>query len=303
MAFRGRFYGAPVRTERSYATDSSRITFTQFLHAVLGSTSSQWAIKSPSPLDAARIIRAMVKDFASAPAWMRMLDVAAADMLNSKDSARLLNLKLCRVGRERGVSMLANTRTHPLPVFGLSDPAVFFKCLKTPEYKLKILRKYAERFFPTAKGHEVILKINAPPSWHAKFPFVPQDSVDDSFSAPAQPPSKDTADKDDESRSDENSQSKGTTLTTDESVAEQPGQERSAESETDPAENTTLPGPELSLPVPELRVFVVDEKQTSSEDAGHAPKKSDTGIEYISAFPVDGIVAAHPSSYLHWSYR
>ncbi|KAH0844695.1 hypothetical protein AYO21_01983 [Fonsecaea monophora] len=349
-----RFYGAPIWSESSYATDSSRISFTQLLHAVLGSTSSQWTIKSPSPLDASRIILAMFKSFeGNAPAWLRMLEVAAADMLDSSDTARLLNMKLYRVGQERGASMLADPRTHPLPVFGFSDPSLFLRSLKSPEYKLKILRKYAERFFPMANGRDVILKINCPQSRYAQLPPVPQDSFYDdihtrtehtatSGAFPAitsqdrhrtitdanvegggsESNARDVcseglrytvtlhrAEEDRESPFTEHSQGERADLTYDAFFFEQPQEKERVDSKGTPIENgpagtVSEVQPMDPSTVPRVVVFeATDGRDTLSDKDGNPAPESDIYDEYISAFPLEGIHAHRPKSYLHWSYR
>ncbi|KIW90625.1 uncharacterized protein Z519_08408 [Cladophialophora bantiana CBS 173.52] len=57
---------------------------------------------SPSLLDTVCIMQAIVKGFeGNALAWMRMLDFAATDLLDSSDAARLLDLKLYRLSQER----------------------------------------------------------------------------------------------------------------------------------------------------------------------------------------------------------
>ncbi|KAI1624766.1 hypothetical protein EDD37DRAFT_649107 [Exophiala viscosa] len=306
-----RFYGAPIQTERSYATGSSRISFTQFLHAVLGSTSSQWSIKSPSPLDAARIIQAIVKSSESrAPAWMRMLGVAAADMLNSNDAARLLNLKLFRIGRERGASLLADPRTHPLPVFGLSRSITVPKVLE-------------ESGVQAEDPSEVAVS----PSWYAQFRPVPQQALDEKMGADphalldftTQDLNSTLTSTNHEDVDDRKSQSSASTTSDSPSDAEKGVSTTANEAGGD--ETLIIHYPDhpalvvhyeprfhssLTVPfnVPEIEVSEVsDEQRISSDNDGKAETESDIGIEYISAFPVEGLIAAHSESYLHWSYR
>jgi hypothetical protein len=94
-----------------------------------------------------------------------MLADAGQAFLESSDSRRKLNMKLFRLGREKGESMLAERATHPLPVFGLAEFSAFLGALKNPEYRLKILRKYSARFFPTTKPFEVLLRYHIPKSY------------------------------------------------------------------------------------------------------------------------------------------
>jgi hypothetical protein len=94
-----------------------------------------------------------------------MLADAGQAFLESSDSRRKLNMKLFRLGREKGESMLAERATHPLPVFGLAEFSAFIGALKNPQYRLKMLRKYSARFFPTTKPFEVLLRYHIPKSY------------------------------------------------------------------------------------------------------------------------------------------
>ena len=202
--------------------------------------------------------------------------------------------------------MLADRSKHPLPVFGLSDPSLFLRCLKSPEYKLKILRKYAYRFFPMANGHDVILKINTSPSWYAQFPLTPQDSFDDKLPARTDRTIYENEELILSEHSRPQSKRRNSILNGILSKRQKKGGSNKPEG--------TLPGgciPESSEGqsdkaslVPGVIVSEVADERVilSDNDRGEAIKK-DIGIEYISAFPMEGVVAHHPKSHLHWSYR
>ena len=97
-------------------------------------------IKSPSPLNAARMIKAVVKAFKGrAPAWIKMLEVAAGDMLDSTDATRLLNLELCKVGQEKGASMLTDPKITCCQCSDFLSLQCFLRSLKDLEYEVKIL--------------------------------------------------------------------------------------------------------------------------------------------------------------------
>lgn len=293
---------------------------------MLGSTSSQWATKSHLPLDVARVVKVLLKCLGDeAPAWLKMLGVAAEDILGSSESTRLLNLKLYRVGQERGSSMLANPKDHPLPMFGLSEPSLFLKCLKSTRYKLMILRKYAGRFFPKAKPHEIILKVDVPPSRDATFAAGSLQKFDDESEAwtdraLAFQAGTVASFRDNKSSNDVKDPStdfevrlpavEPKSFSTKPEILISEATDGIQDSSTDFEIRSPAAEPKSFSTQPEILISEAPTPVNPYSDGDEASDgeewpvtKTENRIEYITASPLEKAIADHAKSYVHWSYR
>lgn len=144
--------------------ESSRISFDNLLQVVLGSVCNSWGADGLDPVAVAQLIRSVCLKYhdgkESCPAWIHMLADASNSFLSSKGDMRSLNRKLIALGRTRGSTILDDSRVAP--AFGLMSIKCMTKLLKTPKYRVSLLRTYAARYFSQADPFDVILRYKVP---------------------------------------------------------------------------------------------------------------------------------------------
>lgn len=121
--------------------------------------SSSWGWEGIDSFAVAQLMQLIGKKASShLPRWLSMLAETGELFLSSKDSSLALNRKLANLGRSRATNLLAEQTGHPLPLFGLTDFSTFLGALKSPIDRVRILRKYALRFFPGVDPLHIIIR-------------------------------------------------------------------------------------------------------------------------------------------------
>ncbi|PMD64787.1 uncharacterized protein K444DRAFT_205823 [Hyaloscypha bicolor E] len=145
-----RFYGDPVRSLRSLATDTGRISFDELSQVILGSALYKWSDQAIDVLQAANLLITLGKYLQEVseggkliPPWLTLLVDAATRFSEAKDISRDSYLRLFAFGQRRARTFLAAAQFHPSPVFGLSMYSTIFSLLPEEEDWISILRQIA----------------------------------------------------------------------------------------------------------------------------------------------------------------
>ncbi|KAH6714304.1 hypothetical protein BKA61DRAFT_58103 [Leptodontidium sp. MPI-SDFR-AT-0119] len=146
-----RYYGDPVRSERSLGTSTSRVTMEDLIQIALGCSCSMWSKGRYDISSASRLIISLAKyvehDFRyyqKPLAWLILLNDAASTFLKSRGPEKELLSRLASFGQRRGSGFLAAHGAHPAPYFGLGDYSVLFCLIEDEEDRIEVLRNIAQ---------------------------------------------------------------------------------------------------------------------------------------------------------------
>jgi hypothetical protein len=162
-----RYYGHPVLKRGELSSDTSRITFDQFSHAVLGCHFGLWALDEGQIPIVVEIIIAIAQAISLAteasvknhnfmhqklpsPRWFDMIAEAAGQYKSSTGEERAQIMKLIKLGRRRchvftrSTYRLEGSHVSPL-LFGLVNPKTLLRCLASDEDRINYLRSFASR--------------------------------------------------------------------------------------------------------------------------------------------------------------
>ncbi|KAH8669737.1 hypothetical protein BGZ60DRAFT_528209 [Tricladium varicosporioides] len=192
-----RYYGLPVLKERELNSDTSRVGFDQFSHAVFGCLLGCWDVpQSGIPLAIELFIsmedslrRGLVdspnhSDDISMPLnephWFQMFAQTARQFHKAEKSGKDQILKLIKLGQRRSGSFLpsqqpqtlsdtraANIYGAPSKFLGLQHPPDFIRALKTDEDRIAYLRKIALRL-PGVASSDLLIRSR----WQQTYSFM-----------------------------------------------------------------------------------------------------------------------------------
>jgi hypothetical protein len=164
---RMRYYSAPVITERSLASDTSRISIEEFQIVFLGAFVARWKRICSDEERCCRLIIRLQHVYktlrTTVPPWFNILADAAARVIKSSGSIQAQNRKLLRLGSRRCTGFLYSPE-HELPImFGLEYFHVLIRCTTEPEQRIKILREASETR-SKGKNQGLLLRYKKSPS-------------------------------------------------------------------------------------------------------------------------------------------
>ncbi|KAG8530308.1 uncharacterized protein KY384_004810 [Bacidia gigantensis] len=155
-----RFYGHPVRKEKSLNTDGSRISIDQLLLFALGCLFHGWQETSFSLHKAAELTRhlwrcCVIEDNhpgiagchqPSQKSWLGRLAHGAETYLASDGVTQKEYTRLFNHGRRRCPQFLSISLSTPSPITTLQHPPNLLRMMKESEGRLDLLRRKASRF-------------------------------------------------------------------------------------------------------------------------------------------------------------
>jgi hypothetical protein len=165
-----RYYGRPVKTERAFNLNTSRLSFEELSQVALGSLSGRWEC----PGDATRsytdwflaLYDALVRDgerqdagetvvttqrkasqvfMTSSTNWLRILIDAAVAVLNLTNDEKATFSRLHGLGHRHGRQFFGSITADGEELFGLFNPSIILPLMKGPEERITYLRHIAKK--------------------------------------------------------------------------------------------------------------------------------------------------------------
>ncbi|KAI9692670.1 MAG: hypothetical protein M1820_009464 [Bogoriella megaspora] len=166
-----RYYGEPVRAQRSLNADFSRITMPQMFQVVLGCVFGRWSVPLESTREAAKFINSWMQlaltqmkpnlhRLEPLAFWLRTLESSTSDFLNCVGEEADTTRQLVLLGRRRAYKFIDDTFNydeHEEPYGGLLQVDVLLQCLKNTASRLLLLRHLVARV-PGIKSEDLIMR-------------------------------------------------------------------------------------------------------------------------------------------------
>ena len=149
-----RFYGEPVLTRRTVDSDSSRISFNNFLSVVLGSVTHSWYGVTDDVLSVnewftlswdylqeywaskmGQAVESACDVVIVSNGWFELLTRAARNILASQGAEQDEHIMLFKYGQRNGRAFLTKGVEHSPSIFGLSRPSTLIKLCRTEQQK------------------------------------------------------------------------------------------------------------------------------------------------------------------------
>jgi hypothetical protein len=145
---RMRYYSPPVITERSLASDTSRISIEEFQIVFLGAFVARWKRICSDDEICCKLIVSLHNAYerldTAVPPWFKILSDAASHVINSSGYLQAQNRKLLKLGSRRCAAFLHDPDYEPPAMFGLEYFHVLIRCLTDVEARIRFLRHGAE---------------------------------------------------------------------------------------------------------------------------------------------------------------
>jgi hypothetical protein len=157
---RMRYYSPPVVTERSLASDTSRISIEEFQIVFLGAFVAPWSRICSDEERCCRLVIQLHNAYQRldtvVPSWFKILADAASRLVNSSGPSQAQNRKLLRLGSRRCSAFLHDPEYDPPAMFGLEYFHVLIRCLTDVKERIKLLRDGTQRHSKARKPKLVL---------------------------------------------------------------------------------------------------------------------------------------------------
>jgi hypothetical protein len=157
---RMRYYSSAIMSERSFASDTARISMEEFQIVFLGAFIARWRGICSDELRWARLIVRLFEAFQNrkktVPPWFQILAAAASLVTNSRGHLRAQLHKLVKLGSRRCQDFLHESQYKPPIFFGLEYFHILIRTLKNDEERIKLLRQATISRDPT--GSEAMIR-------------------------------------------------------------------------------------------------------------------------------------------------
>ena len=145
---RMRYYSPPVVSERSLASDTSRISMDEFQIVFLGAFVAQWkricSDEERCSMLIVRLYERYQRVSKRVPPWFKLLADAALRLTEARGHLQDQYRKLLKLGSRRCEGFLHDSEYSPPAMFGLEYFHILVKCLQNPEERIRLLRHAAE---------------------------------------------------------------------------------------------------------------------------------------------------------------
>ncbi|KAH7067277.1 hypothetical protein BKA63DRAFT_521870 [Paraphoma chrysanthemicola] len=145
---RMRYYSPAVISERSIASDTSRISMEEFQIVFLGSFVGQWRSVCNDEVRCCKFIVCLQKTYQDASsntsAWFELLAVAASRVLNASGHLRAQYHKLLTLSSRRCEGFIHESAVNPPAFFGLENFSNLVRTLGNTEDCIRLLRGATE---------------------------------------------------------------------------------------------------------------------------------------------------------------
>lgn len=147
-----KYYGDPVLRTRSLGDSTSRLTFSEFTHVILGSLLANWKVRGDGIERACECLSAM-GDYVSnhgsnkvnnSRSWLQTLAMAADSYISASASERPYTQGLTLRGYRRCANFLADFEQGYLPFFGLDNLNTMLRLCPNMETKIGLMRLVSE---------------------------------------------------------------------------------------------------------------------------------------------------------------
>ncbi|KAH4891395.1 hypothetical protein HBI38_030200 [Parastagonospora nodorum] len=152
---RMRYYSPAVISERSLASDTSRITMEEFQVVFLGAFVAQWKTTCSDEIRCCKIIARIYRAYqglpkgqnrlVEIPQWFSLIAAAAHRVLHSSGQMQAQHVKLLKLGSRRCGAFLHEPGYNPPGFFGLEYYHILVRVLKDTEARISLLRRAAAR--------------------------------------------------------------------------------------------------------------------------------------------------------------
>ncbi|KAL9629245.1 MAG: hypothetical protein Q9164_006958 [Protoblastenia rupestris] len=158
-----RYYGKPVESRTTLQSSTSRISFRNVVQIAIGSIASFWGFGDSKTDKIATVLIALNTAYhdtggtsKAGKAWLMVLAQEAKAYAESNERERSEIDRFVSLGRRR-FNFLAERDNHPLPCFGLNEPAFYFHYM-SPEQRVQALRSIAKTLIPPADLENAIIR-------------------------------------------------------------------------------------------------------------------------------------------------
>lgn len=159
---RMRYYSPALVSERSIASDTSRITMEEFHIVVLGAFVAQWKTTCSDEIRCCKVIDRIYRAYqglpkgqqghVKIPRWFSLIAAAAHQVLNSSGQMKAQYHKLLKLGSRRCGAFLHDPEYMPPAFFGLGHFHILVRVLKDVEARINLLRRAAANRSMDAQG-------------------------------------------------------------------------------------------------------------------------------------------------------